>query len=251
MVQRSVRVTTGSVSGGGCAWCGGQLAYPGRGPRPTYCSQSCRQRSYELRRAERQTGRDLGAAAVSAPPERVVERVVERPYPTTAAGWADALAALAGQARSGQLRGDARRLTAACQTVLDALDEASTPPPVPARPRPTAPPVRPATPAALVEDPAGAAAVGIELVLHAQTPIGDDSEPVSVSADQLADRVATATGRRPVDAATVTAGLARLVATGRGTVWREIGGQRHYLGADEVARLAPHARVWIRGRALA
>lgn len=32
-----------------CQWCGHPLDYAGRGRKPKYCSQSCRQRAYEQR----------------------------------------------------------------------------------------------------------------------------------------------------------------------------------------------------------
>mgnify|MGYP001506553022 CR=1 FL=1 len=50
-----------------CVECGAALSYRGTGRRPRYCSQTCRNRAYETRRAAR-----TGAVAT-----RVVERVVE------------------------------------------------------------------------------------------------------------------------------------------------------------------------------
>lgn len=50
-----------------CVECGAALSYRGTGRRPRYCSQTCRNRAYEARRAAR-----TGAVAT-----RVVERVVE------------------------------------------------------------------------------------------------------------------------------------------------------------------------------
>jgi len=149
VTQRTTRVSTGSVSGGACPVCGRELPYRGRGPRPTYCRQSCRQRAYELRRAERRTGRDLGAAAASTPPpERVVERVTERPYPTTAAGWADALAALERDLRTGEVPGNVQQLDAACRGVLDALAAPAVPAPAATPPARRTPPASAAVPAA-------------------------------------------------------------------------------------------------------
>ena len=50
-----------------CVECGAALSYRGTGRRPRYCSQTCRNRAYEARRAAR-----TGAVATE-----VVERVVE------------------------------------------------------------------------------------------------------------------------------------------------------------------------------
>ena len=50
-----------------CMECGAELSYRGTGRRPRYCSQTCRNRAFETRRAAR-----TGAVAT-----RVVERVVE------------------------------------------------------------------------------------------------------------------------------------------------------------------------------
>lgn len=50
-----------------CVECGAALSYRGTGRRPRYCSQTCRNRAFETRRAAR-----TGAVAT-----RVVERVVE------------------------------------------------------------------------------------------------------------------------------------------------------------------------------
>jgi hypothetical protein len=38
-------------SPGKCVWCEGPTQWVGFGPRPIYCSHSCRQRAYESRRA--------------------------------------------------------------------------------------------------------------------------------------------------------------------------------------------------------
>ena len=35
-----------------CAWCKNRFAPPSKGRRPIYCSHSCRQRAYEVRRAQ-------------------------------------------------------------------------------------------------------------------------------------------------------------------------------------------------------
>ncbi|MEJ5919892.1 hypothetical protein [Corynebacterium sp. H78] len=37
-----------------CTHCGNEIAYSGRGRRPKFCSQSCRQRAYEKRIGARQ-----------------------------------------------------------------------------------------------------------------------------------------------------------------------------------------------------
>ena len=235
MPQRTTRVSTGSVSGGACPVCGGELPYRRRGPRPTYCRQSCRQRAYELRRAERRTGRDLGAAAASTPPpERVVERVTELPYPTTAAGWAHALAALERDLRTGEVRGNVRQLDAACRGVLDALAAPAVPAPAPR------------TPASAAVPAAGNVLAGVEAVLYTRALAADDGA-MCVSAEQLTGQVAAACGVRRVEADQITIVLARLVSTGRASIWREIDRRRRYLAANEVAALASHARVWIRG----
>lgn len=56
-----------STTGVKCVECGVELSYCGMGRRPRYCSQTCRSRAYEARRAAR-----AGVVAT-----RVVERVVE------------------------------------------------------------------------------------------------------------------------------------------------------------------------------
>lgn len=55
-----------------CAWCGGLIAVKATGRIPTWCSQSCRQRAWEQKRAA-----ESGRCAV-----QVVERVVTAPTPS-------------------------------------------------------------------------------------------------------------------------------------------------------------------------
>jgi hypothetical protein len=108
-----------------CGWCSAAIPvnhWPGR--RRRYCTQSCRQRAYELRTAAARYGADLAAGRIAVEPaERVIERTVLAPYPTRPADWIAALEALAEQLRSGQLdpaQHDQLRL--ALQPVLAALD---------------------------------------------------------------------------------------------------------------------------------
>lgn len=127
-----------------CGWCGQVVVQPGGRRRlRRYCSQSCRQRAYEDRRAAARRAPDWQ------PPEQA-ERVVEvQPrYPTTIDGWERALAELARQLGDNTIGfWNRHRVEAALDAVRNALP---TPPtrttrPVPADPSPSLrAPARPA-----------------------------------------------------------------------------------------------------------
>ncbi|WP_431914464.1 hypothetical protein [Nonomuraea jabiensis] len=99
------------LQGRTCAWCATYIPYSGRGRPPNYCSNSCRNRAWEVRTAERRLQRDIAAAAVRAEPVREVRtetitrtrtRVqtrLERQPPSTAHDWVEHLAALTDQLR--------------------------------------------------------------------------------------------------------------------------------------------------------
>lgn len=216
MVERVERVVTQVVADAPCAWCGGPLRSRRRGPRPTYCCASCRQRAYEQRRAERATGRELGAAAVSGPPrERVLERATERPYPTTSQGWQHALDALAEQLRDGRLPAHTAPLAGRLREVLALLDDS---PRRPARPAAPAPPVEPD--AAALE------------ALDARLGRGQ----VLLTLDQLADRIGAAGAAQAAElvAVVVNQGVVR--------AWRTGPAGEVDLTGEQLAALPPHAR---------
>jgi hypothetical protein len=75
--------------------------------------------------------RDIDAGHVrTQPAERVIERVVQPAYPSTAAGWAAALQELAAQVHAGQIQPWERdRIRHAAGLVTAALDAVNTPAP--------------------------------------------------------------------------------------------------------------------------
>lgn len=120
-----------------CGWCGGTIAYSGRGRRPTYCRKACRNRAWEVRSAERRLGRDLASGAASSEP---VREVVSRPpkplpapapaaprTPTRVADWVKLLALLDEQLHGelGRKYWDHGRLSSALLAPLRTLDEAT------------------------------------------------------------------------------------------------------------------------------
>ena len=111
-----------------CGYCGHPVVQPGGSRRLLrYCGRSCRQRAYELRRAEARREADLRSGRVLAEPvERVVERIVtvEKGWPVTTAGWEAGLAALAEQLSAGVIpRWQLKRIRAALAVAEAALDE--------------------------------------------------------------------------------------------------------------------------------
>lgn len=156
--ERVVEVTETVVSRT-CGWCGKEMDQRGRRGRPRkYCGNKHRNLAYEVRRAEERLGRQLAIGTLAADPVREVVnrvirievpvvRIVEVPArhptpptwpadpmpsngpsagpPTTAHGWADQLAALEEQIRSGSLRHyDHRRVYTALSRVAAAVDAA-------------------------------------------------------------------------------------------------------------------------------
>lgn len=64
-----------------CRWCPKRFKPLSRGRRPLYCSQSCRQRAYEARRAQQNVpglllGRDMGDIRTKAGVKRAVVEVL-------------------------------------------------------------------------------------------------------------------------------------------------------------------------------
>lgn len=111
-----------------CGWCGQAVTQPGGRQRlRRYCSQSCRQRAYEDRRAAARRAPDWQ------PPEQA-ERIVEvQPrYPHTVDGWERALTELAAQVRRRSIGScNHTRLALALDAVRQLLHaEASGPAPV-------------------------------------------------------------------------------------------------------------------------
>jgi hypothetical protein len=72
-----------------CGYCGHPVVQPGGTRRLLqYCGRSCRQRAYELRRAEARREADLQSGRVLAEPvERVVERIVDLGEPVPLGAW--------------------------------------------------------------------------------------------------------------------------------------------------------------------
>ena len=62
-----------SPSGGRdrCQRCGSLIHYSGRGRRPVWCSQVCRQEAYETRRAAREGGKPIEVVVLPEAPEPV------------------------------------------------------------------------------------------------------------------------------------------------------------------------------------
>ena len=66
-----------------CAWCKNRFAPPSKGRRPIYCSHSCRQRAYEVRRAQQIVpelllGQDMEDIRTKAGVERAVVDVLRK-----------------------------------------------------------------------------------------------------------------------------------------------------------------------------
>ena len=79
-----------------CGWCGKAVAIPARGRVPKWCSDSCRHRAWEQRRAAAS-----GLAAVEVLERRV--EVVPDPSPRSPSDWAELLAELAQRLDSGRI----------------------------------------------------------------------------------------------------------------------------------------------------
>lgn len=70
-----------------CDWCGADIELNSRGRHRRYCSRNCRQRSYEVRTAQRRQEDDRAAGTARAadePVREVVERTVTRMHPLVA-----------------------------------------------------------------------------------------------------------------------------------------------------------------------
>ena len=103
-----------------CAWCRGPINVQRVGRIPKWCSQTCRQRAWEQRRAAAS-----GRSAVT-----VVERVIAAPVPTTkepvTRDWTGLLDDLAQQLDRGHLYcRDLRTLTASLDRVIAAYRRAT------------------------------------------------------------------------------------------------------------------------------
>lgn len=109
-----------------CGWCGGSVTVARVGRTPKWCSDSCRHRAWEVRRAT-----SSGALAVRVV-DRIVEVEVERAVPVVVQvemptlpkgpGWAPALHVLARQLDSGRVYDrDLAALAEGITEVLDAL----------------------------------------------------------------------------------------------------------------------------------
>jgi hypothetical protein len=105
-----------------CEWCGTAIVYSGRGKVPSYCSQSHRQRAYELRTAQARRLADVDAGRIAAvPATRVVDRIA--PWPTDLRGWERALNVLDEQVRDGTLPpADHRSLDFLLRTLLTRIN---------------------------------------------------------------------------------------------------------------------------------
>lgn len=103
-----------------CAWCNGSINVQPVGRIPKWCSQTCRQRAWEQRRAAAS-----GRSAVT-----VVERVITAPVPTTkepvTRDWPALLDLLAQQLNRGDIyRRNLPDLAAALDRVLTAFRRAT------------------------------------------------------------------------------------------------------------------------------
>lgn len=132
-----VRVTERLLSRD-CEACGEPSTYAGRGRRPRFCSNACRQHAWALRAADarRAEGTDPRPAVV----REVIERTTERPVtvlqrreparPDSAREWADLLDTLTAQLsdehhRVAREHWQHRRLFTALTRAADALVEAT------------------------------------------------------------------------------------------------------------------------------
>ena len=66
-----------------CSWCKKRFKPPSKGRRPKYCSHSCRQRAYEMRRAQQRVpelllGQDIDGIRTKDGVERAVVDVLRR-----------------------------------------------------------------------------------------------------------------------------------------------------------------------------
>lgn len=107
-----------------CGWCGGQITVARVGRTPKWCSDSCRHRAWEARRAT--TSGDAAVRVVDRAVEverfvRVVEQVEVQALPKGAA-WAPALHELARQLDAGRVYDrDLGALADGLADVLEAL----------------------------------------------------------------------------------------------------------------------------------
>jgi hypothetical protein len=90
-----------------CAWCGAAITLKARGRVPTWCSDNCRHRAWEQKRAA-ESGRSaitLVEREVTVEIERVVERVREVPVTTSIRNddWANLLRQLSRELDTGHL----------------------------------------------------------------------------------------------------------------------------------------------------
>jgi hypothetical protein len=80
---RERQTTTDRVTGRSCAQCTSWFSYSGVGRVPKFCSQSCRQRAYELRRARA----EVAAGAAEPPVREVVQRTETVTRTVVRSGW--------------------------------------------------------------------------------------------------------------------------------------------------------------------
>lgn len=107
-----------------CAWCSREFPLSARGRPPKWCSQSCRQRAWEHRRAARS-----GVAAVEVVRQTVqvvkvtVVQPVRVPVPPYGRAWPGVLAELADQLDRGRVYDrDLAELETALRDVLESLE---------------------------------------------------------------------------------------------------------------------------------
>lgn len=121
-----------------CEACGEPIEYAGRGRRPRFCSNACRQHAWALRAAEAR--REAGSTPRPQVVREVVERTTERPVkvlqpreparPHTAREWVELLEELTAQLADErhQVRREHwhhRRLFAALDRAVETLNEAT------------------------------------------------------------------------------------------------------------------------------
>ena len=110
-----------------CAWCSREFTLSARGRLPKWCSQSCRQRAWEQRRAARSGVAAVEVVRQTVQVEKVVKVTVVQPVPVPALpfgrAWPGVLAELADQLDRGRVYDrDLIDLEAALRDVLLSLE---------------------------------------------------------------------------------------------------------------------------------
>ena len=109
-----------------CGWCGREFALAARGRTPKWCSQSCRQRAWEQRRAAESARAAVDVVVRTVEVEKpVTVRVVQRvevPVALTGRAWLGVLAELVDQIDRGRIYDrDLAEVAVAVDDVLRAL----------------------------------------------------------------------------------------------------------------------------------